>query len=392
MSSPKNIWPIASVTVAGHFVAAFAALCIPPFYGRLLQESFSGQQLALTGWFFTLPTLAAALANPCWGRLADRIGKRAALLRAHLGLALSFWLTSQARTPYEFALGLVAQGALGGTFAAANAFLATLLPPRLLAQLLSVMQASARCALFLGPLAIGLAAGYLPLLDAFAYLAWLPLAAALFLFILPPPAMAPTAGPAAASNAVAPAAGGTTAGQLYGLQCCFAAGTVLSFPYLVLDLGERFAASPGTAGLIFGLPHAIFLLAYLLFEHGLVFEPHMQNLIAVFAADGRPAQIFLRDLELTRRVAGGRHATAITGTCRALPISAGRGLPTVCWSTTCVRPSAPSAGATRNASSGYGASCATCCSPIWSATPRPRRRGASAPCLPASRCRSRATC
>lgn len=89
---------------------------------------------------------------------------------------------------------------------------------------------------------------------------------------------------------------------------------------------ERFAAArnlPIEEGMLswFGAyAEALFFpLAYLLFEHGLVFEPHMQNLIAVFAGDGQPVQVFLRDLELTRRVENGAHADSDY---RHLPCSA----------------------------------------------------------------------
>jgi MFS family permease len=62
------------ITVLGHFGAAFAALCMPPFYAHILYQNFSNQALVMAGWYFTLPTLAAAIANPIWGKLADRIG------------------------------------------------------------------------------------------------------------------------------------------------------------------------------------------------------------------------------------------------------------------------------------------------------------------------------
>ncbi|MEC5159383.1 MULTISPECIES: MFS transporter [unclassified Janthinobacterium] len=247
------------VTVAGHFGAAFAALCMPPFYAYILQANFSSQSLALAGWYFTLPTLAAAVANPLWGRLGDRIGRRASLIRAHAGLCLSFILTGLARTPLEFALGLTLQGLLGGTFSASNAFLAEQVSASRLSTLLGVMQASARTALFAGPALIGLLSGRANLLHLFFYLAVFPAAASLILCLLPdPPARA--AGAPAKAAAGGGADCGVAAATLYQLQAMFTVGTVLSYPYFVIDLGERLGVGAATAGLLFGLPHALFLL------------------------------------------------------------------------------------------------------------------------------------
>lgn len=279
------------VTVGGHFGAAFAALCMPPFYAHILQASFAQQapSLVLAGWYFTLPTLAAAIASPVWGWLADRIGRRALLMRAHAGLCLGFILTGLARTPLEFALGLTAQGLLGGTFSASNAYLADLLPASRLATVLGVMQGSARTALFAGPALVGLLEGQVDLLHLFLYLALLPGAACALLWMLPEQATRASAaqvlpktptqtraqtqpqGAAAQSrgNPLATdgtqtlaghSAAGISATALYWLQALFTIGIALSSPYFVTDLAERLHLGAATAGMLFGLPHAVFLL------------------------------------------------------------------------------------------------------------------------------------
>lgn len=266
-------------TVGGHFGAAFAALCMPPFYAQILQASFAQQapSLVLAGWYFTLPTLAAAVASPVWGWLADRIGRRALLMRAHAGLCLGFIVTGLARTPLEFALGLTLQGLLGGTFSASNAFLADLLPASRLANVLTVMQGSARAALFAGPALVGLLEGHVDLLQLFLYLALLPGTACALLWLLP--GQAPQAGlprarreddPAQDSATTAgvpqhrtlssPVDCGVNAAALYWLQALFTTGTALSYPYFVTDLADRLHLGAATAGLLFGLPHAVFLL------------------------------------------------------------------------------------------------------------------------------------
>lgn len=253
------------VTVLGHFGASFAALCMPPFYAHILQANFSSHALALAGWYFTLPTLAAAIANPLWGRLGDRIGRRASLIRAHAGLCLSFIATGLARTPFEFALGLALQGVLGGTFSASNAFLAEQVSASRLSVLLGVMQASAKTALFTGPAVIGLLSGHANLLHLFLYLAVFPGAACVLLYLLPSRDGGDSAarrGPAHGQDREADhgADCGMDAGTLYRLQAMLTVGTVLSYPYFVIDLATRLGIGAAQAGVLFGLPHALFLL------------------------------------------------------------------------------------------------------------------------------------
>ena len=255
------------ITVLGHFGAAFAALCMPPFYAHILKQNFSSQALIMAGWYFTLPTLAAAISNPLWGKLADRIGIRASLIRAHWGLCLSFIITGMARTPWEFAFGLTLQGLLGGTFAASNAFLASLLPSKRLTTFLSVMQGSARTALFAGPAIIGLFSDGQNLLHIFFYLAIFPGLAGLVLYFLPARAGAQPDSDISEnsdisnntpSNSIQP--GTLNASSLYRFQALFTIGTVLTYPYFVIDLAQRLAIPASLAGALFGLPHALFLL------------------------------------------------------------------------------------------------------------------------------------
>lgn len=253
--------PAISMTVLGHFGAAFAALCMPPFYAQILKQNFSSQALLMAGWYFTLPTLAAAIANPLWGKWADKIGSRASLIRAHWGLCLSFIITGLARTPWEFAFGLMLQGVLGGTFSASNAFLASFLPRKRLATLLSVMQGSARTALFVGPAVIGLLSEQQNLLKVFLYLAIFPGVAGVILFLLPDRARheAPLESVATKSSMDAQAVLKKPQ-HLYYIQAIFTVGTVLTYPYFVIDLAQRLDISASSAGVLFGLPHALFLL------------------------------------------------------------------------------------------------------------------------------------
>jgi len=59
-----------------HFIAAFAALGMPPFFALILSKSLHNSDAYLVGWFYVVPTFFTALSSPWWGAFADRIGKK----------------------------------------------------------------------------------------------------------------------------------------------------------------------------------------------------------------------------------------------------------------------------------------------------------------------------
>lgn len=246
--------------MAGHFVAAFAALGMPPFFALILQQSLHNEAPYLAGWFYVVPTAFAALASPFWGRVADRHGKKRLLIRAQLGLAASFLLAGFATDTWVFFAALALQGILGGTFAASNAYLATLASGPALARSLTAMQWSARAALVVAPVAIGLVlhASAMSPIELYRWLALLPLAAAAMAICLP-------AGDTRARGEAPGAARGVAeAGprRVYLLQFGFVFATVSTYPYFASLVQQRFAhLSTGWAGLLFAVPHVVYLAA-----------------------------------------------------------------------------------------------------------------------------------
>src|SRR5262249_39754155 len=152
-------WLILVVIFFSQFIAALSALGMPPFFALFLKKSFGSETLIwgipLAGILFVVPTFFSGLTSPFWGRLADRFGKKRLLLRAQFGLAFSFLIAGYATNPFEFFLALLAQGILGGTFAASKAYLGSLLEGEHLARGLNWMEASPRAALVLGPFLVG---------------------------------------------------------------------------------------------------------------------------------------------------------------------------------------------------------------------------------------------
>jgi MFS family permease len=285
------------VVIACHFVASFAALGLPPFFPDLL-PGLGDPQARWAGVLYVVPTACVAISAPLWGRLADRYGRKRLLLRAQLGLAVSFWLASQAQSVAQFAAVLVLQGLLGGTFSASHAYLASALRGPRLAGALTAMQFSARAALVVAPVTVALLAVRVGPQELYAWLAALPLLAALLVARLPEPAAtaeqsasaaelgapaarqaAPVAGlaasaamqeasaaglgtPAAGTRPQTSAAAPLPAVPLYALEATFVFATVVSFPYFLVLLREV-VPSPGNgaAGILFALPHLFFLVA-----------------------------------------------------------------------------------------------------------------------------------
>lgn len=257
-AAPRAVVP---AVMASHFVAAFAALGMPPFFALVLQQSLHNDARFLAGWLYVVPTAFTALSSPWWGRLADRYGKKQLLIRAQLGLAASFLLAGFATDTWMFVAALALQGLLGGTFAASNAYLATVASGPALARSLTAMQWSARAALVVAPVALGLVlqAGLAASpIEVYRWLALLPLLAAVLAAFLP-------AGGAAQR---APVKQGPTclpelsARDVYGLQFAFVFATVVTFPYFASHVQQQFSAvSTAGAGLLFGLPHAFYLVA-----------------------------------------------------------------------------------------------------------------------------------
>lgn len=249
--------------VAGcYFVASFAALGLPPYLTEILPE-LGDRHARWAGVLYVVPTVFGALFAPLWGRLADRYGRKRLLLRAQLGLTVSFLLAGWADSLVTFTLALVLQGILGGTFAASNGYLGAALEGPALSRALTLMQGSARAALVFAPIVVGSLSGWLSPHRQYALLAVLPLTAALLLAALPEPA------PAQRSVTEAePVTGGTappvSLKTLYTLEFAFVFSTVVSFPYLIAFVDERLpGTSPLLSGTLFALPHLVYLVSAL---------------------------------------------------------------------------------------------------------------------------------
>ena len=71
---------------------------------------------------------------PIVGGLSDRFGRRPIMLLSLFGLGLDYFIMGLAPTVWFLFIGRIIAGALGATFATANAYIADISPPETRAQ------------------------------------------------------------------------------------------------------------------------------------------------------------------------------------------------------------------------------------------------------------------
>ncbi|MER7466402.1 MFS transporter [Streptomyces sp. NPDC097981] len=256
---------------ACYFVASFAALGLPPYLTAIL-PGLGDRDGHWAGLLYVLPTVFSALGAPLWGRLADRFGRKRLLLRAQLGLSVSFLLAGAADSLPAFTAALVLQGFLGGTFAASNGYLAAALEGPRLSGALTLMQGSARASLVAAPILVGALSPWIDPHRQYLLMAALPLAAAALLARMPEPCR-PVPGAAPAGHTPRERGDGPLR-LLYALEFVFVFSTIVSFPYLIALIGQRLPGLSATvAGLLFALPHLCYLLLAARVHHPVVGRP-----------------------------------------------------------------------------------------------------------------------
>ncbi|MDH6108956.1 MFS family permease [Kitasatospora sp. MAP12-15] len=261
---------------ACYFVASFAALGLPPYLTAIL-PGLGDPHGSWAGLLYIMPTVFSALGAPLWGRLADRFGRKRLLLRAQLGLSVSFLLAGAAGSLWSFALALVLQGFLGGTFAATNGYLAAALEGPRLSKALTLMQGSARASLVAAPILVGALSPWISPHRQYLLMAVLPLAAAALLARLPEPGRpldaAPRSDAAPTTPAVAPVP--ISLRPLYLYEFAFVFATIISFPYLIALVDQRLpGVDPTVSGLLFALPHLCYLLFASRVHSAFAHRPH----------------------------------------------------------------------------------------------------------------------
>jgi len=148
------LW-FAQLTAIFGFSFAFPFL---PVYLRQLGVQDPAELAVWTGVTGGASGAALAIMSPIWGTLADRYGRRAMLLRAMIGGAVTVGLMGFARGPVDLLVLRLVQGATAGTVAAVTALVASGTPRPRVGWALGVLSSAVAVGSAFGPLVGGLAA------------------------------------------------------------------------------------------------------------------------------------------------------------------------------------------------------------------------------------------
>lgn len=154
-------WRRNLVIMAGVSAISTAAWTqVNPFYAIFLERDLGLEGPdAVAFWAGLLAGLAplgAALSSPFWGWLADRGGKKLAVLRSIVGTAVFAAIMAFVRTPPEAAAVALVLGAFGGIQLTALALVATETPRPNTGRALGIMAAARSAGQAIGPLVGGL--------------------------------------------------------------------------------------------------------------------------------------------------------------------------------------------------------------------------------------------
>jgi MFS transporter, DHA1 family, multidrug resistance protein len=122
-----------------------------PFFIRTLGVTDPDDLARWSGIVFAGPFVLAFFTTPIWGMLGDRYGRRAMVIRAIFGLALSQLLMGFSQTVVQLLLFRVLQGAISGFIAATLALVSTTTPRQHLGYAMGLMQSASAGGMVLGP-------------------------------------------------------------------------------------------------------------------------------------------------------------------------------------------------------------------------------------------------
>lgn len=177
-SWPRTLWVMVSSQVITQ-LAFTLALPFLPLYIISLGVHDAREAALWAGLSSTASGLAMAVFAPLWGRLADRLGRKAMVLRATFGGVVVVGAMGLVGSPLPLLLLRLLQGAATGTVSAANTLVAVTVPQNRLGFSLGLMQTAVLAGAAGGPLIGGLLADRLGYRAAFGVTAGLLVVAAL---------------------------------------------------------------------------------------------------------------------------------------------------------------------------------------------------------------------
>ena len=129
-----------------------------PFFVRELGVSDPDDLARYSGLVFAGPFILSLIFTPIWGLLGDRYGRKAMVVRALFGLAISQALVGLSQTVWQLFFFRVVQGAISGFIPAALSLVSTNTPKERTGYALGILQSSSAAGMVLGPFVGGVLA------------------------------------------------------------------------------------------------------------------------------------------------------------------------------------------------------------------------------------------
>ena len=135
-------------------------LVIPflPFFVRELGVADPNDLARWSGLVFAGPFFLSFIATPFWGSLGDRYGRKAMVVRALIGLAISQLLIGLSQNVYQLFAFRIVQGGISGYIASSIALVSTTTPKERIGYALGFMQSASAAGSVLGPFLGGILA------------------------------------------------------------------------------------------------------------------------------------------------------------------------------------------------------------------------------------------
>ncbi|MEW6546732.1 MAG: MFS transporter [Bacillota bacterium] len=169
------------LVAAGVFLAQVAFSLVVPFLPMFLRELGVRDGTSLwSGLAYSVTCLAAGVMAPVWGSLADRYGKKPMIVRAGVGMAITYLLMALVTDPVQLVIVRLLNGVVSGFIPAAIMLVSCTCPDEELAVSLGVVQAIGAAGGIMGPLLGGIMAGLVGIRTSMLVTAVLLVVAAVF--------------------------------------------------------------------------------------------------------------------------------------------------------------------------------------------------------------------
>ena len=145
-------------------ISIFLTACswnqISPFLALYIESMDATANIARwSGLVFAAHFVSAFFAQPLWGKLGDRVGRKAMVMRAGFGLTVVYFGLSMSTKPWHLVAWRFANGILTGFIPGSITLIATNTPEDMAARAVAIAQSASAAGSMVGPVLGGILAG-----------------------------------------------------------------------------------------------------------------------------------------------------------------------------------------------------------------------------------------